>query len=62
MDLIEFNIKSLFSFVYRNKQKISKADRQKITNIQQLKDEYEHRLSQTTKASKVEINRLVSAF
>lgn len=50
----------VFNFLIE--QKSSKADRQKITDIRQLKDEYEHRLTQAEKASKVEINRLVSVF
>lgn len=40
-------------------QKSSKADRQKIADIRQLKDGYEHRLNHTERASKMEINRLL---
>ncbi|XP_031635433.1 janus kinase and microtubule-interacting protein 3-like [Contarinia nasturtii] len=40
-------------------QKTSKADRRKVSDMRQLKDEYELRLSQSEKASKVEINRLL---
>lgn len=38
------------------------TDRQKLTDMRQMKDDYEHRLTRLTKTSKVQINRLVSIF